>query len=645
MKSLTIAILSVLTLLTGVVDALAEKHTAAVMPLERGAGGAEYEGFGRALADMMVTDFSRAEVLQLVERTQLKLILDELKLAKTGYLNKKTAQRLGRGLGAEFVITGTFTVVDETFVMNCRIFEVESGAILKSAQSTGEVADFVAVEKDVVEKLLVGLKVKLSLATRRKLLIDAPTENAIALASYGRGLDAQEAGKIAEAQKAFALAVSKDPNFGKAGDALRGLAGQVKVEVAREEDLARSEREKPMLAALRLLPSEMKRGAKFRDTADSLLDFAIRQRLLRNTEQYCQQYQELKHILIRRKGEFADGVAPLIPNPKARRNFGEREARKRMRDRRKVLSVNKGDTSYARSSDRNFSTDSLQIVSSARRMFVGGGGEVERYAELLGSMELCFSGKQLSNEFDSLIRVIRRFSFWQEGPVNPDELALRDALLLHGAFLQAGSRGVDTKLHRQIEKILASYPSGHPGRADSLTRAEEVVDAGEKQVVRTALRGTMRRPEILRLSFAIARQKNGMFHQGGYCQSFLNRSRKDFEYAIGHYLGEYGKRSLGFIPRRIDGMAKHLYPLVYAGCVKSRSKRPLTLSEIHSRVKKRATRTNPDKKIPENCPIYVRSLLNQTIPNANNHYSEEKKMYSLLVSLQQTYQNRCLLRP
>ena len=82
-------------------------RTLAVLPLEQGAGSEQYAGLGTALAGMLVSDLSRTEALQLVERSQLDAVLAEMELASTGFLDPDTAQRLGSGLGAELLVAGS----------------------------------------------------------------------------------------------------------------------------------------------------------------------------------------------------------------------------------------------------------------------------------------------------------------------------------------------------------------------------------------------------------------------------------------------------------------------------------------------------------------------------------------------------------
>src|SRR5688572_356529 len=162
--------------------------TVAILPLTKGAGSEEYAGLGKALAGMITTDFSAVEEIQLVERDRLDELLKEINLTKSGYLEEKTAQKLGKGLGAGYLVTGSYSVVAASFLMDARIVAVESGKIVKAANAKGTVEDFVAVEKALVEDLLNGLSVKLSSAERRKLIVQAPTESFPAFKAYGEGL-------------------------------------------------------------------------------------------------------------------------------------------------------------------------------------------------------------------------------------------------------------------------------------------------------------------------------------------------------------------------------------------------------------------------------------------------------------------------
>ncbi len=297
------------------------KQSAAVLPLEKGAGDAQFDGLGRSLADMIVSDLSQADTLVLVERVRLSSILDELKLSQSNYIDARWAQRIGRGVSADYIITGSYSVVGTTFSMSCRVFSSEQTTIVVSVQSHGEIDDFVAIEKDIVEKLLAALKVKLSPRVRRAVLLRAPTENAKALASYGRGSSARDAGKLRVAQKEFAKALEQDPDFAKASKALRELSGRVEKELDSAEKRSQSKRAQAIAKALAAIPSEMTRSANFTDTMDSVMNFSIRQYLLYSTKQHCKRYEELKHYLFRRKGGFTSWYAHLPGTADGLTNF------------------------------------------------------------------------------------------------------------------------------------------------------------------------------------------------------------------------------------------------------------------------------------------------------------------------------------
>jgi tetratricopeptide (TPR) repeat protein len=62
---------------------------------------------GRGLAEFMTTDLSKVEELKVVERLRLDRLLEELELGRTDYVDKSTAPRVGKLLGAYQLVTGS----------------------------------------------------------------------------------------------------------------------------------------------------------------------------------------------------------------------------------------------------------------------------------------------------------------------------------------------------------------------------------------------------------------------------------------------------------------------------------------------------------------------------------------------------------
>ncbi len=96
-----------------------------------------YEGLGRALAGMLTIDLSVAPGLTLVERAQLDALTTELSLAESSFLDLATAQKLGKGFGAAFVVVGGYSVVGETFLLDAGLLKVETGDVEFRIQSRG----------------------------------------------------------------------------------------------------------------------------------------------------------------------------------------------------------------------------------------------------------------------------------------------------------------------------------------------------------------------------------------------------------------------------------------------------------------------------------------------------------------------------
>ena len=266
--------------------------TVAVLPLDKGAGGAAYDGLGTALAGMLTTDLSNAPGLQLVERTRLDALLAEIDLGKTGFLDDASAQKLGKGLGAEFVVVGSWSVVGERFLLDARLVGVENARVVKAARADGALDTFVDVEKQLVTGLLDGLAITLAEDTRKKLLAAAPTRDFDAFAAYSQGVALRDSGKIAEAQQAFGVAIAEDPAFADAKSALGSLRlalDKMQLEKARATKAARMATLDKVIAA----------HPEPKDSKDlkALPGFVLRLLALDEQGRHCQRLEEMRRYL------------------------------------------------------------------------------------------------------------------------------------------------------------------------------------------------------------------------------------------------------------------------------------------------------------------------------------------------------------
>jgi len=68
-----------------------------------------WRNVGTGIADMMVTALAETKKYTLIERDKLEKVLEEQKLGASGAVTAQTAAKIGRLLGAQYIITGSVT--------------------------------------------------------------------------------------------------------------------------------------------------------------------------------------------------------------------------------------------------------------------------------------------------------------------------------------------------------------------------------------------------------------------------------------------------------------------------------------------------------------------------------------------------------
>ncbi|MCG3111119.1 MAG: hypothetical protein MCM46_04770 [Candidatus Manganitrophus sp. SB1] len=204
--------------LTGKIDARA----IAVSPFQN-LGQQTYAPLSKGLAAMIITDLSKVKTLKVVERVQLKALLDELKLSQSGLVDAKSAPRVGKLLGAGKITTGSFLDLDQEKIrLDAAVTQTESGKSLTNPEVQGDLPAFYQLEKELVFKILCGIgHCPESLDSQTKAAVGTiHTKNFKAFRLYSQGLEYLDQNKYREASRAFFLAVEEDPEFELARKAL-----------------------------------------------------------------------------------------------------------------------------------------------------------------------------------------------------------------------------------------------------------------------------------------------------------------------------------------------------------------------------------------------------------------------------------------
>jgi tetratricopeptide (TPR) repeat protein len=204
--------------------------TVAVLPLVI-AGDSSVQPLSRGLAELITTDLAYVRTLRLLERLQIGMLLDELKLGQTERVDPATAARVGRLLRAERLVQGTATIPPRGPVQLSATVVTGTGVVRPVGQVTGPFPKLLDLEKQVVFDLAAQLGLALTQAEREQILRQGPKSLAAFLA-YSRGLEAMDRGDYGAAARHFRSAAQADPSFQAARDGQEAATAAPAAELA-----------------------------------------------------------------------------------------------------------------------------------------------------------------------------------------------------------------------------------------------------------------------------------------------------------------------------------------------------------------------------------------------------------------------------
>ncbi len=202
--------------------AAAAPPTIAVAYFDNNTGDAELDPLAKGLADMLITDLGGLKMVRIVERAKLNQVLGELALSQGKFIDPKTALKLGKGLSAQYIMTGGYALAGGVLRIDARVFRVDSGEVVSSERAEGKKEEFFALEKQLVDALIDALQLKLGRDEKMNLRKNS-TQSYEAWSRYSGGLDAGDHGDNARARKLYEQALAADPGYAAARTALERL--------------------------------------------------------------------------------------------------------------------------------------------------------------------------------------------------------------------------------------------------------------------------------------------------------------------------------------------------------------------------------------------------------------------------------------
>jgi len=577
-------------------------RTMAVLPLAQGAGSEEYRGLGKALSGMLVSDLATVDALVLVERDRLRDLMSEMSLAETGFLDERTAQQLGNGLGAQLVLLGSYSVVVETFVLDARIVGVESGEILKAANSHGTVADFVSVEKELVENMLDGLEVKLSTSARRKLYLEAPTEQFEALKHYGEGLQAQDDGDLELAQVAFERAVEVDPEFDQAREALRGIRSLVDGARAEQRAADQAWKDAAHQEILAAYPDERERDDEFEDEMFATVGFALRLMVLENEELHCQRYEEMRHYLERNQWQIEE---PPRPEEGGVFSYHTSKVAKEHDFDRLPRTIDAPDAAHDSPGGRvgMWRGTPEYVMHTEEHLWRDPG------SGLVTSLRECFSPAEQLTELDELFaRATQTGAADQIRDRKPSSgLTLGEALQLQWCRTQATNFGASPEMERRVQALLGAHPEDDPARERMMRKVEDIVkiaDHWESHRMRTLGQSDETLATFMR---ALEAKDTGYFElENPYCSHFVEAGSNNALNWVQTYDKLVAERNR--TDRHVESAGQYYGPMRDMGCIGGVEARFAYYDQVYAFIASSRDRAQEDAAEGDRCEASFRTV-------------------------------------
>lgn len=198
----------------------------AVLPFDNGGSYGQdkenFEALQLGIPAMLISELSTNPAARLVDRRDISQLLSEQNLATAGRVDAATAAKIGKLVGARYMILGSFVDFYGDFRVDARIVDVETSEILKVVSSRKDRNKLFDIIQAVAVQIMADTKLPpLTGAQASAAKRDIPTD---ALTYYSRALLYQDRGENAKAAEYFRKALVAFPGYTEADEGLKKVS-------------------------------------------------------------------------------------------------------------------------------------------------------------------------------------------------------------------------------------------------------------------------------------------------------------------------------------------------------------------------------------------------------------------------------------
>jgi len=188
------------------------KPRVAVLYFKSASVDPELEAFSKGFASLILTDLIATDRVTVVERERLEDAMAELKLGESRFADKSSFGKIGKLLGAEYLVVGTLMSFRGQYKVTAYFWERETGQDLGQANVVMDPNDVFAAEQKVAALVTEQLVKRGAIAQ-----VEIPAKKhalpyAVA-AKYGKALDAKDKKDKATQKKLLTEVLQAQPEF------------------------------------------------------------------------------------------------------------------------------------------------------------------------------------------------------------------------------------------------------------------------------------------------------------------------------------------------------------------------------------------------------------------------------------------------
>ena len=222
------AVLTVLSLVPVILGAQQRNQDTrpgiAVLPFNNGGsygqGKEDFDALERGIAGMMISELTQNPAARVVERQDIQRLVDEQNLGAQGRVDPQTASKIGKLVGARYMVMGTFVDFYGDFRVDVRLINTETGEVVKTESERMQRDHMFDIIRNIAARLMkdANLPALQRQASEQRMGRQIPTE---ALTYYSRALLYSDHGQKDKAVEMFNRAITIFPDYAEAKEGLQ----------------------------------------------------------------------------------------------------------------------------------------------------------------------------------------------------------------------------------------------------------------------------------------------------------------------------------------------------------------------------------------------------------------------------------------